>query len=95
MTHLIETVCFPAKAWLCWRVIHSNRGTLTRCGSGTAPLGRWCRVLWHPTDVVECSAQDHFDLAVEAAEFLVCPPGECVVDSRVDPEQDLSAVAHV
>lgn len=49
----------------------------------------------HPTGVVECSAQDHFDLTVEAAELVVGPPGERVVDSWVDPEQDLSAVAHV
>ncbi len=49
----------------------------------------------HPTGVVECSAQDHFDLTVEAAELVVGPAGERVVDGRVDPEQDLSAVAHV
>jgi hypothetical protein len=48
----------------------------------------------HPTGVVECAAQDHFDLAVEAAELVVGPAGERVVDSRVDPEQDLAAVAH-
>jgi hypothetical protein len=63
--------------------------------SGTASLGRGCRVFGHPTGVVECSAQDHLDLAVEAAELVVGPAGERVVDGRVDPEQDLSAIAHV
>jgi hypothetical protein len=49
----------------------------------------------HPAGLVECSAQDHFDLAVEAAQVIVGPAGEGVVDGRVDPEQDLSALAHV
>jgi hypothetical protein len=49
----------------------------------------------HPTGVVQCTAQDHFDLTVDAAELIVGPAGERVVDGRVDPEQDLSAVAHV
>jgi hypothetical protein len=52
-------------------------------------------VFGHPTGVVERSAQDHFDLGVEAPEFVVGPAGERVVDGGVDPEQDLSAAAHV
>jgi hypothetical protein len=52
-------------------------------------------VFGHPTGVVQCSAQDHFDLAVKAAELVVGPPGEGVVDGRVDPQQNLSPVAHV
>ena len=45
----------------------------TPCGSGTASLGLECRVFGHRTGFVECSAQDHFDLAVEAAELVVGP----------------------
>jgi hypothetical protein len=49
----------------------------------------------HPAGVFQRPAQDHFDLAVYAAQLVVGPPGERVVDGRVDPEQDLPAFAHV
>jgi hypothetical protein len=52
-------------------------------------------MLGHSTRVVQCPAQDHFDLTVDAAQLVVGPASECVVDGRVDPEQDLPAFAHV
>jgi hypothetical protein len=49
----------------------------------------------HPTGVVQCSAQDHLDLTVDAAQLVVGPAGERVVDGGIDPQQDLAAIAHV
>jgi hypothetical protein len=49
----------------------------------------------HAAGVVQCPAQDQLDLTVDAAQLVVGPTGERVVDGRIDPEQDLPAFAHV
>jgi hypothetical protein len=51
-------------------------------------------VFGHPTGVPQCAAQDHLDLTVDAAQLVVGPAGQRVVDGRIDPQQDLSAIAH-
>ena len=33
-------------------------------------------------------------MGVEAAELIVCPPGKGVVDSGVDPQQNLLTISH-
>jgi hypothetical protein len=51
-------------------------------------------VLGHPSGVAERPAQQHLDLRVEAAQLVVGPADQRVVNRRVDPEQDLSALPH-
>jgi hypothetical protein len=38
----------------------------------------------HPAGVVEGASQQHLDLGVQAAELVIGPPGEGVVDRWVD-----------
>ena len=52
-------------------------------------------MLGYPAMIRERSPQEHFDVGVEAAEFVAGPAHQRVVDGWVDPEQDLSAVSHV
>jgi hypothetical protein len=47
------------------------------------------------TGVIECSPEQHLDVSIQAAELVVGPAHQGVVDCRVDPEQDLTAVTHV
>jgi hypothetical protein len=41
---------------------------------------------------LEGPAQQHLDLCVEAAELVSGPPGERIVDGRVDAQQHLFAL---
>jgi hypothetical protein len=53
-------------------------------------------VLRHAAGVIERPAQQHLDVGVEAAKLVCGPPGEGVVDCRVDPQEDLLAfLTHV
>jgi hypothetical protein len=50
----------------------------------------------HPAGVVEGASQQHLDLGVEAAELVIGPPGQGVVNRWVDAQQQLLALrAHV
>jgi hypothetical protein len=50
----------------------------------------------HPASVVEGVSQEHLDLGVEAAELVIGPAGQGIVDGWVDPQQHLFAFrAHV
>jgi hypothetical protein len=52
--------------------------------------------LRHSTRVFEGPSQQHLDVGVEAAELVSGPPGERIMDPRVDAQQHLFAlVAHV
>jgi hypothetical protein len=53
-------------------------------------------LLRHPARVVERSPKQHLDVGVEAAELVSGPPGQGIVDGRIDAQQDLFALmAHV
>jgi hypothetical protein len=52
------------------------------------------RLLRHPPRVGERAPQEHLDLRVEAPELVVGPTDQRIVDGRVDPQQDLAALAH-
>jgi hypothetical protein len=41
----------------------------------------------HPAGFVEGPSQQHLDLGVEAAELVSGPPGESIVDRRVDAQK--------
>lgn len=60
-----------------------------------ATPGERSGVLWHASGVAQRFAQQHLHLGVDAAELVVGPAHERIVDRRVDPQQDLSALAHV
>ena len=66
-----------------------------RVGRTAAP--GYGRRLWrHPARVVEGPPQQHLDVGVEAAELVSGPPGQGIVDHRVDAQQHLFAfIAHV
>jgi hypothetical protein len=62
----------------------------------TAALGHGPRLLRHPARVIEGPPQQHLDVGVEAAELVSGPPGQGIVDHRVDAQQHLFALmAHV
>ena len=48
----------------------------------SSPNGR--RLLWHSARLGEGSTKKEFDLRVEAAKLIGCPPGKGVVDCRVN-----------
>jgi hypothetical protein len=50
-------------------------------------------LLRHPAGVGEGTSKEQFDLGVEAAKLVLCPPSQCVVHGRVDAEEDRLAVA--
>jgi hypothetical protein len=65
-------------------------------GGGSAPPGQGRRLLRHAPRVVEGASQQHLDMGVEAAELVGGPPGQGIVDPRVDAQQHLLAlIAHV
>jgi len=47
-----------------------------------------------PPRVGECAAEQEFDLGVGAAQLVVGPPGQGVVDGGVQPQQDALAFGH-
>lgn len=49
----------------------------------------------HPSSVAQRFAQQHLHLGIDAAELVVGPAHERIVDRRIDPQQDLPALAHV
>ena len=51
------------------------------------------RVLGHPGGLGERAAQQHLHVGVDAAELVVGPADQRVMDGRVDAEQDLPALA--
>jgi hypothetical protein len=56
------------------------------------PGYRLC-LLGHPTGIVQRPPKENLDLGVEAAEFVGGPPGERVMDRRVEAQRDLLALA--
>jgi hypothetical protein len=52
-------------------------------------------VLGHATSLHERTAQQELDLGVDASQLVIGPAGQRVMDCRVEPEQHLSALAHV
>ena len=49
----------------------------------------------HSPGVLQSPTQQHFDMGVDTAKFVVGPADQCVVHRRIDPQQDLPALAHV
>jgi hypothetical protein len=46
----------------------------------------------HPAGVVQRAPQHHLDLGVEAAQLVIGPPGQGVVDCWVDAQEHLLAL---
>jgi hypothetical protein len=51
-------------------------------------------LLRHPPGFSECPSQQHLNVSIEAAELVVGPADQGVMNRRVDSEQDLPALAH-
>jgi len=49
---------------------------------------------WQPAGLCQCPPEQKLDLSIRAAQLVGCPPGQRVVDGRVEPEQDALALAH-
>jgi hypothetical protein len=43
---------------------------------------------WQAPSVDKGSAQQKLDLCIAAAQLVMCPPGDCVVDCRIEPEKE-------
>ena len=71
-----------------------ERRWLRRHPGRPAPLGHGPSSLRHPPSVVECTAQQHLDLRIEAAELICRPAGQGIVDSGIDPKEYLLAITH-
>ena len=70
--------------------------SVSRCGWGAGRVWAWVLLAGHSAGVVESAPQQHLDLGVEAAKLVIGPPGQGVVDRRVDAQQHLFALmAHV
>jgi hypothetical protein len=52
-------------------------------------------VTWHLLGDGQRSAQQELDLRVNAAQFVGGPFGQGVADSRIQPQQDAPALAHI
>jgi hypothetical protein len=63
-------------------------------GPWSAALGQRPGPLRHPPGANECSAEQHFDVGVDAPELVVGPADQRVMDRRIEAEQDLPAFAH-
>ena len=64
-------------------------------GPGTAAFGYWRSLLGHSPGLGECPSQQHVHVGVDAAELVVGPADQGVVDGWIDAKQDLAALAHV
>jgi hypothetical protein len=64
-------------------------------GPGSTPPRKGCSLVRHPPRIGQRSAEEDLHLSVDAAELVVGPPDEGVVDGRVDPEKNLAALTHV
>jgi len=65
-----------------------------RC-AGAASFGYRCGMGRHSSSLGQRPSQQHLDLGVDAAELVVGPTDERVVDGRIEAKQDLPALAHV
>jgi hypothetical protein len=65
-----------------------------RCARA-ASFGYRCGMGRHSSRVGQRPSQQHLHLGVDAAELVVGPPDERVVDGRIEAKQDLPALAHV
>lgn len=59
-----------------------------------APPRQGPRTLGRSSGFLEGSAQQHLDVSIEASELVGRPPGQRIMDSWVDPQQDLLAITH-
>src|SRR5674476_1608992 len=65
-----------------------------RC-TGAASFGYRCGMCWHTSRVGQRPSQQHLHLGVDAAELVVGPTDQRVMDGRIEAKQDLPALAHV
>ena len=63
--------------------------------AGAASFGYRCGMGRHSSRVGKRPSQEHLHLGVDAAELVVGPADERVVDGWVEAKQDLPALAHV
>jgi hypothetical protein len=47
---------------------------------------------WQTPSVDEGNAQQVLDLGIAAAQLVLSPPGDCVVDCRIEPDQKASTL---
>jgi hypothetical protein len=59
---------------------------------GPAAPGHGPRLPGHPTGILKRAAQQHLDLGVEAAKFVIGLAGERVVDRWIDAQPHLFAL---
>ena len=87
--HLIS----PPRRLVSANTAHLSRSALSGvAGAWPAALSNGPALLRHPAGVGERASQQHLNVGVEAAELVVGPADERVVDRRIDPQQDLPAV---
>jgi hypothetical protein len=48
----------------------------------------------HPAGIDESAAKQHLDLGIDTAELVGGPADQCVVDRRIDAEENLAAFGH-
>jgi hypothetical protein len=65
-----------------------------RC-PGAASFGYRCGMGRHSSLLGQRPSQQHLHLGVDAAELVVGPTDERVVNGRIEAKQDLPALAHV
>jgi hypothetical protein len=69
----------------------TTRARPSRFWRATALGERRC-LSGHPASVVEGVSQQHLDLGVEAAELVSGPPGQRIVNGRIESQRDLLAL---
>lgn len=72
----------------------SRQGVVSAC-AGAASFGYRCGMGRHSSLLGQRPSQQHLHLGVDAAELVVGPTDERVVDGRIEAKQDLPALAHV
>lgn len=77
--------------------VRGQHGTAWKNGSlggWPSPPGQRPSTVRHPPSLDERSAEQHLDLSIDAAELICRPPGQRIVDGRIDPKEYLLAVIH-
>src|SRR6185437_16662485 len=97
MTHLSSTCPRPAKRSCPSGPGHEGASRRLAGWGGTWPAGpaHGSDLAGQPPGVGQGTAQEELDLGVGAAQLVGGPPGQGVVDRRVQAQQETLALAHV
>ena len=90
-----RTTGWPTPARRCSPCARSGSGPSSRLARGRPRAGSGAACFGRRPASRERPAQQHLDLGVDAAELVVGPAGDRVVDGGIDAEQDLPPFAHV